>query len=267
VHGGAGSWPEELRDAAQAGLQKALAAGFEAADDPLEMACAAARALEDDPLFNAGVGASLTSAGTVELDAGVMRGADLAAGGVASVRLVRHPVDAARAVMEKTRHVLLVGPSADEFARENGCETVPDPEVFVVDRRRQQLEGWRSGDTIGAVAWSDGRCAAACSTGGYTGKLPGRVGDSPLPGAGLYADDALGAACGTGVGENFMRLLLAYQACRLLADSGAQAAAEGAIALLAERLDGRGGIITVDREGRPGAAFNTAFMPWAARSA
>lgn len=230
------------------------------------MVCAAARALEDDPLFNAGVGASLTSKGGVELDAGVMRGADLGAGGVASVAYVRHPVDAARAVMEQTRHVLLVGPSADEFAREAGCEVVDDPAVFIVDRRRQQLERWRSGDTIGAVAWSAGRCAAACSTGGYTGKLPGRVGDSPLPGAGLYADDSLGAACGTGVGENFMRLVLAFQACRLMADKDAEAAAREAIALLAERLQGSGGLITVDREGRPGAAFNTAFMPWASRS-
>lgn len=231
------------------------------------MVCAAARALEDHPLFNAGTGASLTARGEVELDAGVMRGADLAAGGVASVSRVRHPVDAARAVMEQTRHVLLVGPSADAFAGEAGCELVGDPEAFIVDRRRQQLESWRSGDTIGAVAWSDGSTAVACSTGGYTGKLAGRVGDSPLPGAGLYSDDALGAACGTGVGENFMRLVLAYQACRLMEERDAQAAAEAAVQLLGRRLQGSGGIITVDRQGRPGAAFNTAFMPWASRSA
>lgn len=230
------------------------------------MVCAAARALEDDALFNAGTGASLTSAGTVELDAGVMRGADLAAGGVASVSRVRHPVDAARAVMERTRHVLLAGPGADAFAGEAGCELVDSPEAFIVDRRRQQLESWRSGDTIGAVAWSEGRTAVACSTGGYTGKLSGRVGDSPLPGAGIYADDALGAACGTGVGENFMRLVLAYQACRFMGDRDAERAAAAAIELLGDRLQGAGGIITVDREGRPGAAFNTAFMPWAARS-
>jgi beta-aspartyl-peptidase (threonine type) len=228
------------------------------------MVVAAARVLEDDPLFNAGIGASLTSAGTVEHDAGVMVGAELSAGAVASVARIRHPVDAARAVMESTRHVLLVGHGAEDFASASGLE-MADPSIFVVDRRRQQLESWRSGDTIGAVAWVDGRTAVACSTGGYTGKMPGRVGDSPLPGAGIYADDALGAACGTGVGEGFMRLVLAYQACALMDELGAEEAAISAIRTLAERVRGTGGMITVDRAGHPGAAFNTAWMPWLAR--
>jgi beta-aspartyl-peptidase (threonine type) len=268
VHGGAGDWSEELRAKAMAGIDRALDAGLAAFDGgPLEACLAAVRVLEDDPLFNAGIGATLNSEGFVEHDAAVMEGRDLRAGAVGAVRGIRHPVDLARAVMDDGRHVLLVGDGASRFAASAGVETA-DPAIFLVDRRRRQLDEWRrgDGDTVGAVAFEDGHLAAAVSTGGYTGKLPGRVGDSPIPGAGLYADDRLGAAVGTGTGELFIRLVLAKFAVEQMASVGAAEAATGAIDLLDRRLQGRGGIITVDREGRAGAAFNTGWMPWGDRT-
>ena len=268
VHGGAGSWSEELRAEAMAGIEWALDAGIGAfAGGPLAACLAAVRVLEDDPIFNAGIGAALNSEGFVEHDAAVMEGRDLRAGAVAAVRDIRHPVDLARAVMEDGRHVLLVGEGASRFAVAAGVE-IADPALFVVERRRRQLEQWRrgDGDTVGAIAFEDGRLAAAVSTGGYTGKLPGRVGDSPIPGAGLYADDRLGAAVGTGTGELFIRLVLAKYAVEQMSSAGAAEAATRAIHLLDQRLEGKGGIITVDREGRAGAAFNTGWMPWGDRA-
>ena len=267
MHGGAGTWSEELRADAMTGVEQALDAGLDAfPEGPLAACLAAVRVLEDDPLFNAGIGAALNSEGHVEHDAAVMEGRELRAGAVAAVRDIRHPVDLARAVMEDGRHVLLVGDGASRFAASAGVE-IADPAIFVVERRRRQLEEWRrgDGDTVGAVAFEDGHLAAAVSTGGYTGKLPGRVGDSPIPGAGLYADDRLGAAVGTGTGELFIRLVLAKFAVDQMAAAGAAEAATRAIELLDRRLQGTGGIITVDREGRAGAAFNTGWMPWGAR--
>ena len=268
MHGGAGSWSEELRAEAMAGVERALDAGMDGfAEGPLAACLAAVRVLEDDPLFNAGIGAALNAEGFVEHDAAVMEGRELRAGAVAAVRDIRHPVDLARAVMEDGRHVLLVGEGASRFAASAGVE-ITDPAVFVVERRRRQLEEWRrgDGDTVGAVAFEDGHLAAAVSTGGYTGKLPGRVGDSPIPGAGLYADDRFGAAVGTGTGELFIRLVLAKFAVDEMASAGAAEAATRAIQLLGQRLQGQGGIITVDRHGRVGAAFNTGWMPWGDRT-
>lgn len=268
VHGGAGAWSEELRPAASAGVERAVDAGMAAfAGGALEACMAAVRVLEDDPLFNAGIGAALNSEGFVEHDAAVMEGRDLRAGAVASVRDARHPVDLARAVLEDGRHVLLAAGGASAFAAAAGIE-LADPRSFVVDRRVRQLEAWRrgDGDTVGAVAWEDGHVAAAVSTGGYTGKLPGRVGDSPLPGAGLYAEDGLGAAVGTGTGEFFIRLVLAKWAVDAMSAATAEEAARLAIEHLGSRLGGTGGIITVDREGRAGAAFNTGWMPWGRRT-
>ena len=201
VHGGAGSWPEEVRPAAEAGLERALDEGFAAfGEGPLAAAIAAVRRLEDDELFNAGIGATLNASGYIEHDAGVMEGTRLRAGAVGAVRGIRHPVDLAHAVLEDGRHVLLVAGGAALFAASRGIETA-DPAIFEVARRRQQLEEWKRGDTVGAVAFEDGRTAVAVSTGGFTGKLPGRVGDSPIPGAGFYAEDGRGAACSTGAGE------------------------------------------------------------------
>src|SRR5205807_3694756 len=174
---------------------------------------------------------------------------------VAAVRDIRHPVDLARAVLEDGRHVLLVAEGASRFADTVGVEKA-DPQLFVVERRRKQLEAWQrgEGDTVGAVAFVDGHVAAAVSTGGYTGKLPGRVGDSPIPGAGIYADDERGAAVCTGAGEGFMRLLVAKVAVDLMESEEAEEAARKAIADLGTRVSGRGGIITIDREGRAGHA-------------
>ena len=267
VHGGAGTWPEDVRSRAEESLEDALEDGIAAfPDGPLAACVAAVRRLEDDPLFNAGIGATFNSAGFIEHDAAVMEGGNLGAGAVGAVRGIRHPVDLAREVLKDGRHVLLVADGARRFAVERGVETAGE-EVFAVARRREQLEEWKrlQGDTVGAVAWEDGRTAVAVSTGGYTGKLPGRVGDSPIPGAGFYAEDGHGAACSTGSGEGFMRLLIAFRATEAMASVPAQAAAEAVVRLLGERIGGSGGVITVDREGRAGAAFNTPYMPWRAR--
>ena len=268
VHGGAGAWSVELREQAMAGIERALDAGMAAMGaEPLEACMAAVRTLEDDPLFNAGIGAAINAAGFIEHDAAVMEGRTLRAGAVAAVRDVRHPVDLARAVMDDGRHVLLVADGASRFAEEVGVQKA-DPKLFLVQRRVRQLEEWKrgDGDTVGAVAFVDGHLAAAVSTGGYTGKLPGRVGDSPIPGAGIYADDERGAAVCTGAGEGFMRILVAKLAVDLMEDDDAETAADRAIKLLAARVGGQGGIITVDHAGGAGHAFNTEWMPWGVRS-
>jgi len=268
VHGGAGAWSEELRPLAMEGIERALDAGLGAfGGGPLEACLAAVRFLEDDPIFNAGIGAALNSDGFVELDAGVMEGRDLRAGAVAAVRDIRHPVDLARAVMEDGRHVLLVAEGASRFADQAGVEKA-DPALFIVERRRRQHERWQrgEGDTVGAVAFEDGHVAAAVSTGGYTGKLPGRVGDSPIVGAGFYADDERGAAVCTGTGEGFIRLVIAKLAVDgMESASGAESGAR-ALELLSSRVDGKGGLITVDRHGFAAGGFNTDWMPWGTRS-
>jgi L-asparaginase / beta-aspartyl-peptidase len=197
------------------------------------------------------------------LDAGVMEGAGLRAGGVAGLRDVRHPIDLAVAVMQDGRHVILAGPGASSFARDHGIETC-DPAVFITERKRREL---RPGtDTVGAVARdADGRLAVAVSTGGVAGKLPGRIGDSPVPGAGFYADDRYGAVCGTGQGEAFVRLGLArFMVVELEHGMTPGAVASGAIALLGSALRAHGGVIVIGRQGPPEAAFNTSAMPWAA---
>jgi L-asparaginase / beta-aspartyl-peptidase len=250
------------------GIERALLAGMAAfGGGPLDACMAAVRTLEDDHLFNAGIGAALNADGFVEHDAAVMEGRGLRAGGVAGVRDIRHPVDLARAVMEDGRHVLLVAEGASRFADQAGVEKA-DPAIFVVERRRQQLEEWRrgEGDTVGAVAFEDGLFAAAVSTGGYTGKLPGRVGDSPIIGAGLYADDECGAAVCTGAGEGFMRLLIAKYAVDDMRTATSAEAGANAMELLGRRVNGRGGLITIDRQGLAAAEYNTEWMPWGKRT-
>jgi beta-aspartyl-peptidase (threonine type) len=218
--------------------------------------------MEDEPLLNAGIGACLNADGVVELDAGVMEGFELRAGGVACLRDVRHPIDLATAVMTDGRHVLLAAGGASRFAREHGIEMC-DPAIFITDRKRQELMA--GADTVGAVARdSEGHLAVAVSTGGITGKLPGRVGDSPIPGAGFYADDRFGAVCGTGQGEAFIRLGLARLMVVELQHGMAPAAvAKGAAEYLTKALQASGGVIVIGREGPPEAAFNTTAMPFA----
>src|SRR5438067_8140436 len=218
--------------------------------------------IEYYPLHNAGIGATLNSEGEVELDAGVMEGAGLRAGGVACLRDVRHPIDLAVAVMDDGRHVLLAADGASRFARDHGVE-MADPSIFITDRKRQELiEG---ADTVGAVARDgDGHIAVAVSTGGRVGKLPGRIGDSPIPGAGFYVDDRFGGVCGTGLGEAFIRLGLArLMVIELQHGMEPASVARGAIDHLGKALAAPGGVILVPRDGAPQAAFNTPAMPWA----
>ena len=263
VHGGAGPVPDSERPLRQAAVERARDAGWsEIGSGALAAAVAAVRHMEDEPLLNAGIGACLNADGVVELDSGVMEGAALRAGGVAGLKDVRHPIDLAAAVMRDGRHVLLAGDGASRFAREHGIEMC-DPSIFITDRKRQEL--MEGADTVGAVARdSDGRLAVAVSTGGITGKLPGRIGDSPIPGAGFYADDRFGAVCGTGHGEAFIRLGLArVMVVELQHGMAAGAVATGAIGWLAKSLKASGGVVVIGREGAPEAAFNTPAMPFA----
>ena len=247
----------------QAAVERARDAGWsELGGGALAAVVAAVRLMEDEPLLNAGIGACLNLDGVVELDAGVMEGAELRAGGAAGLKDVRHPIDLAVDVMRDGRHVLLAGDGASRFAREHGIE-MADPSIFITDRKRQEL--LHGADTVGAVARdSEGRLAVAVSTGGISGKLPGRIGDSPIPGAGFYADDRFGAVCGTGHGEAFIRLGLArLMVVELEHGMTAAEVADGAVKLLQKSMKASGGVIVIAREGAPEAAFNTPAMPFA----
>jgi beta-aspartyl-peptidase (threonine type) len=267
VHGGAGARPPEEREESQAAVEAALEAGWgEIASGALAAVVAAVRVLEDAPVLNAGVGAYPNSDGVVELDAGVMLGEGLRAGAVGAVRDIRHPVDLARAVMEDGRHVLLVAGGASRFAAERGIERCDPAVLLLAAPRRPGAGAAPPGDTVGAVARdAAGRLAVAVSTGGTAGKHPGRLGDSPLPGAGFYADDDAGAACATGVGEGFIRTVLCHHAVERLAGGDPAGVAAESIAHLERRVGGRGGIIVLGATGDPAAAWNTPHMAWALR--
>jgi beta-aspartyl-peptidase (threonine type) len=255
--------PDAERPLRQAAAERARDIGWSSiGDGALAAAVAAVRHMEDEPLLNAGIGACPNADGEVELDAGVMEGATLRAGGVACLRDVRHPIDLAVAVMTDGRHVLLAAEGASRFARDHGIEQC-DPSIFITDRKRQEL--LLGADTVGAVARdSEGHLAVAVSTGGIKGKLPGRIGDSPIPGAGFYADDRFGAVCGTGQGEAFIRLGLArLVVVELEHGMSAAAVAKGAVEHLWKKLEASGGVIVIRRDGPPEAAFNTAAMPFA----
>ena len=206
IHGGAGVLRADRPGERHRGaLKRALEAGYEVLHRKIavDAVAAAVVVLEDSPLFNAGRGSSFNTDAEIEMDASIMDGATLRAGAVAAVRRIRNPVLAARAVMERSRHVLLAGSGAERFARKQGLKFEP-PEYFHTGRRmaalRKNLSNYHG--TVGAVALdADGNLAAATSTGGYTGKMPGRVGDSPLVGAGTYADNRACAVSGTGLGE------------------------------------------------------------------
>jgi len=271
IHGGAGAMPKrEMTPGAQAryhaALQRALDAGYQvlkSGGTSLDAVCAAVVVMEDSPLFNAGRGACYNAEAKHELDASVMEGATRRAGAVAAVTRIRNPVLGARAVMEKCRHVLLVGRAADRFAAKNGLK-LERPEYFHTASRLAALREKRIGHhgTVGAVALdSHGNLAAATSTGGYTGKMPGRVGDSPIIGAGTYADNRSCAVSGTGLGEAFMRGVLAYDVAarmRYLGES-LKTATDAAIANLSD-LQGDGGLIALDRDGNIAMPFNSAGM-------
>jgi beta-aspartyl-peptidase (threonine type) len=280
IHGGAGMMTRdrivaEVDSGARAGLAAALDAGaaiLSAGGTAMDAVEAAVRALEDDPHFNAGRGAALSHEGVAELDAAIMDGRSRAAGAVAGVTATRNPVSLARAVMEESRHVLLGGEGADLFSREHGLEQAGQ-DWFILPERRRQLEelkarGADSFDvdmkygTVGAVALdTHGHSAAATSTGGVTGKRWGRIGDSPLIGAGTYADDRACAVSATGSGEYFIRLGVAHEICARVRLSGEplQAAADAVMAEV-KALGGRGGVIVTGPGGETVWSFNTSGM-------
>jgi beta-aspartyl-peptidase (threonine type) len=254
--------------AARAGLAILLGGG--SALDAVE---AAVRLLEDDPTYNAGTGACLTAEGGVELDAAIMDGASLRCGAVAAVADVKNPVSLARLVMERTEHVLLVGPGASAFARSAGVPFHPGA-LLVTPEQRRRWELARLGPpgaalpppsfkgTVGAVARDrEGHLASATSTGGTSLKLPGRVGDTPLVGCGTYADDALAAVSCTGHGERIIQLTLARRCADLVGlGTPPMEAARAAIRELGERVGGEGGLIVVGPRGEVGFAHNTQVM-------
>ena len=280
VHGGAGviergqSTPEQDREIRDA-LDRALAAGeavLAAGGSALDAVERAACLLEDDPNFNAGRGSVFTYQGTNELDAAVMDGRARDAGAVTGVTGTKNPVSLARAVMEHSPHVFLSREGADQFSREHGLEQA-EPEWFATPERRRQLEAMRADEdhyfdeelkygTVGAVAVDmHGHVAAATSTGGLTGKRWGRIGDTPLIGAGTYADDRAGAVSATGAGEYFIRAAAAHEICarmRMLGESAA-VAADKAIADVGA-LGGSGGVILVTPAGDAAWSFNTPGM-------
>lgn len=280
IHGGAGIiTPERMQPgqeaAARAALERALAAGaaiLGTGGSALDAVEAAVRVLEDDPVFNAGRGAALSFEGVAELDAAIMDGRDRNAGAVARVTSTRSPVGLARAVMENSRHVFLAGIGADAFSRESGVEQV-DPDWFVTPERRANLAELRAagGDaydadmkygTVGAVARdAHGHVAAATSTGGVTGKRWGRIGDSPVIGAGTYADDRAGAVSATGSGEYFIRAGVAHEICARVRLAGEDIcdAAETVMADV-KAMGGSGGVIVISPNGDGGWRFNTPGM-------
>lgn len=293
IHGGAGARLPDRADRAHAqalhdALARALAAGrviLERDGSALDAVEAAVATLEDEPLFNAGRGAVLTIEGTVELDAAIMDGEGLRAGAVAAVRTVRNPVRLARRVLEDTPHVFMVAEGAERLADQSGLERVPN-EYFVTPERRAQLESLRrslansrererqvlgaldtppigSSGTVGAVARDPrGRLAAATSTGGMNGQRPGRVGDSPVIGAGTYADSRICAVSTTGHGEWFLRTVQAYDIAARLRYGGAslEAAVSEAIERRLPGLGARGGLIAVDPAGSLVLRYNTPAM-------
>lgn len=306
IHGGAGeaewlSMDRATADAYHAALARALAAGaavLEKRGAAMDAVEAAVQVLEDDPLFNAGRGAAFAADGTNEMDASIMNGVDISGAGVAGVHFTRHPIELARAVMQHTAYVLMAGPGADAFSKEQGLEQEP-PSYFFTDMRWKEFEGvMRKSNraipvrpagvapaaqntpglgtalmrhrifshafgTVGAVARdSAGHLAAATSTGGMQGKLPGRIGDSPILGAGTYADDRGCAVSGTGVGEYFIRLSLAHRVGELCREGAKpQSAADRMIHTELPSLPGgEGGVIVVGRTGAPVWSNNTLGM-------
>jgi beta-aspartyl-peptidase (threonine type) len=249
----------------KAALMEALEAGFAKLKhgSAMDAVCAAVVELEDNPLFNAGRGACYNTDEKHELDASVMDGATLRAGAVAAVSRIRNPVLAARAVMERSKHVLLVGRGAERFAGKHGIVLVPEDYFSTKERLvalRKNLEGHHG--TVGAVAIDGGgNLAAATSTGGYTGKLPGRVGDSPIIGAGNYADNEACAISGTGLGEAFIRGVLAYDvAARMKYLREPLGKAAGVAMKKLAGLRGDGGLIAIDRRGNIVMPFNSEGM-------
>jgi L-asparaginase / beta-aspartyl-peptidase len=282
IHGGAGTLPRAEAGGERdlhyrAGLAAALDAGYavlQARGTSLNAVTRAVMVLEDNPLFNAGYGSVFTIDGRNELDAAIMDGSTLKAGAVCGVTHIRNPIELARTVMEHSEYVMLSGAGAEEFALSRGFALVPRS-YFHTPERWRQLERIRSGDaalsaltishvgTVGAVALDvDGRLAAATSTGGMTGKRYNRIGDSPIIGAGTYADDRSCAVSATGHGEVFIRAAVAHDICSRIRFGGRTLSEAVGEVVLEEltKLGGEGGVIAIDRRGEIAMEFNSEGM-------
>jgi L-asparaginase / beta-aspartyl-peptidase len=287
IHGGAGTLPRADMSADaerryRAGLKEAIDAGFavlQGGGTSMDAVTRAVVLLEDNPLFNAGKGAVFTLDGRNELDASIMDGSTLKAGAVCGVTRIRNPVELARAVMEKSEQVMLAGSGAEEFAAAQGFSFVP-PSYFYTPERWMQLERIRGGDaglsaltishigTVGAVAVdARGRLAAATSTGGMTGKRYQRIGDSPIIGAGTYADDRSCAVSATGHGEVFIRTVVAHDICARMRFGGRSIGEAVREVVLGElpALGGEGGVIAIDARAEIAIEFNSEGMFRASR--
>jgi len=289
IHGGAWAIPEALVAAHTEGVQRAYRAALQAlqaGEAPLRAVLAALQVMEDDPTFDAGTGSFLNEDGQVEMDAAVMEGIGLRAGAVASVGRFKNPCAIALAVMERTDHVLLMGTGAERFALAEGFTPI-DPRSLVHPREYEGYEAWlRAGrpeartffreegadphqrGTVGVVLGvSNGSghdLYSGLSTGGTRGKRAGRVGDTPLVGCGLYADNEGAAVCCTGWGEGFIRTAAAKSVSDLVGRGAApQEAVESVLATIHRRTGGRGGILAIGADGRTGAAFSTPDMGYA----
>ncbi|MEE3153787.1 MAG: isoaspartyl peptidase/L-asparaginase [Candidatus Neomarinimicrobiota bacterium] len=271
IHGGAGTitrknMTPEKENAYRSKLKETLNVGYSILNKggtSLDAVEATIRIMENSELFNAGKGAVFTNAGTNELDASIMDGRNLKAGAVARVKTVKNPISAARKVMEETWHVMLSGDGADKFAKEQGLDIV-DPNYFYTQRRWDSLKKIQveKHGTVGCVALDKhGNLAAGTSTGGLTNKRWGRVGDSPIIGAGTYANNQTCAVSGTGQGEYFIRGNVAYDVSAIMEYKGKSVgeAAQNVIRKLSDK-GGNGGIITMDSKGNISMPFNTAGM-------
>ncbi len=280
VHGGAWAMPDDMVEAHIRGVQNAMAAGWhvlEHGGSSLDAVEEAVVIMEDDETFDAGRGSFLNRDGKVQLDALIMDGATLRAGGVGCVEHLRNPVRAARKILSESPHVYFVGEGAERFAAEHAIPLCKNEDLIIpreIERLRQYQATQHgndlfaptiSHDTVGAVALDrDGNIAAATSTGGTLNKAPGRLGDSSLVGCGCYADNESAAVSTTGWGEPIMKLVLAkWTADRIAAGNLPEWAAQEAMNYLKQRLNSHGGIIVLDPRGHFGIAHNTPRMAWA----
>lgn len=288
VHGGAWNIPDDMVEAHRTGIRNALAAGWKvlgAGGSALDAVEEAVAVMEDDDTFDAGLGSFLTRDAHVQMDACIMDGGTLRAGGVGCVERVRNAIRAARLVLEKSPHVYFVAEGAEKFVEELGMKLIDNAELVIpreVERLKQVQALAAKGiadptfapaefshDTVGAVALdAAGNIAAGTSTGGTVNKTPGRVGDSSLIGCGVYADNESAAASCTGWGEPIMKLVLAKAAAdKVVRGLSPQQAAKQCIDMMKSRLNGHGGMILLDRNGKFGIAYNTPRMAWGWKSA
>ncbi|CAO1328724.1 unnamed protein product [Diamesa serratosioi] len=287
VHGGAGNIKKCEFEGILNGCKLAAKLGHNVlleSGNVLDAVEAAVKSMELDELFNAGYGAVLTSEGKLEMEASIMNGKDLSAGCVTGIVNVTHPISVARKVMEQTPHNFLGYEGAMEFVKQQGIEMV-EPGSMITNRVKEALEKWKDlkrvekdevgpmflsysmrGETVGAVAIDQyGNIAVATSTGGRTGKLPGRIGDTPLVGSGTYCDNNFGGVSTTGDGDTIMRACLAYDIIKRIEylKEDAQKATENSCKSMTDRLVGTGGAITIDNKGNVGISFTSKAMAWA----